>query len=58
MGTWLKHAQITPFYIRLIKKPYAYYVREINEVMNVDGTIKELDNYFIHFPFSKGIRTR
>ena len=36
-GTWLKHAQLTPFYIRLIRLGKAHYHREINEVLEVEG---------------------
>ena len=54
-GTWLKHAQITPLYIRLVRHKQARYEREINEVITVDGNIADLHNYLDHFPFSKGI---
>lgn len=53
--TWLKHAQITPYYIRLIRKGKAKYHREINEVIEVEGEIQNLTSFFIHFPFSKGM---
>ncbi|QKZ15429.1 glycosyltransferase family 2 protein [Spirosoma sp. KUDC1026] len=52
--TWLKHSQITPFYIRLIRVGKAYYHREINEVLEVDGIVENMDGYFEHYPFSKG----
>ena len=55
MGTWLKHAQISPFYIRLVRPEKAAYEREVNEVMKVDGEIRDLNEPFDHFPFSKGI---
>jgi glycosyltransferase involved in cell wall biosynthesis len=55
MGTWLKHAQISPFYIRLVRPEKASYEREVNEVMKVDGEIWDLNEPFDHFPFSKGI---
>ena len=32
-GTWLKHAQLTPFYIRLVRPERARYTRAINEVL-------------------------
>lgn len=54
-NTWLKHSQMTPFYVRLIRKGKAHYHREINEVLQVDGTIEEVDTYFEHYPFSKGL---
>lgn len=54
-GTWLKHAQITPFYTRLVRLGHARYVREVNEVIEVDGAIRELSAPLNHFPFSKGV---
>ncbi len=53
--TWLKHAQITPFYTRLIRRGHARYVREINELLEVDGRIVELNAPLNHYPFSKGM---
>ena len=52
--TWLKHAQISPFYIRLVRKGKAQYHREINEVLEVDGPVEDINGYFDHYPFSKG----
>jgi glycosyltransferase involved in cell wall biosynthesis len=54
-GRWLKHAQISPFYVRLVRKGTAHYEREINEVLIVDGDIVDLSQPFDHHPFSKGI---
>lgn len=54
-GTWLKHAQISPFYIRLVRVGRAHYEREINEVLVVNGDVHELQQPFDHFPFSKGL---
>jgi glycosyltransferase involved in cell wall biosynthesis len=54
-NTWLKHAQISPLYIRLIRRGKARYHREINEVLEVDGKVEEIDGYFDHYPFSKGL---
>ncbi|HEV2645259.1 MAG TPA: glycosyltransferase family 2 protein [Acidobacteriaceae bacterium] len=54
-GTWLKHAQISPYYIRLVRLGTAKYTRAINEVLEVDGPIAELVHPLDHFPFSKGI---
>ena len=56
LGTWLAHAQISPFYIRLVRPEKVHYEREINEVLKVDGAVQDLDAPFDHFPFSKGIR--
>ena len=54
-GRWLKHAQISPFYVRLVRKDTAHYEREINEVLMIDGDIADLSQPFDHHPFSKGI---
>ena len=54
-GTWLKHAQISPFYIRLVRPAQAHYTRAINEVIEVQGIVGNLSEPMDHFPFSKGI---
>lgn len=54
-GTWLKHAQISPFYIRLVRPEKARYTRGINEVLEVEGRVAELSYPLDHYPFSKGI---
>lgn len=56
MGTWLKHAQLSPFFIRLVRPERVRYEREVNEVIQVDGAIFDLRNPYDHFPFSKGLR--
>ncbi len=53
--TWLKHAQISPFYIRLVRPERSRYTRAINEVIEVEGPIAELSCPLDHFPFSKGM---
>lgn len=53
-GTWLKHAQISPYYIRLVRPTKATYTRAINEVLEVDGPVAQLLKPLDHFPFSKG----
>ena len=55
MGKWLKHAQMSPFYIRLVRPSRVRYSREVNEVIEVEGDVGELKEPFDHFPFSKGI---
>lgn len=55
-GRWLKHAQISPFYVRLVRVGRAHYEREINEVLVIDGDIADLTQPFDHYPFSKGIK--
>jgi glycosyltransferase involved in cell wall biosynthesis len=54
-GAWLKHAQISPFYIRLFRPRKMRYERLVNPVSIVDGPIADVDGYLDHFPFSKGI---
>ena len=54
-NTWLRHAQISPFYIRLVRPAHARYTREINEVLEVTGPLADLQHPLDHFPFSKGI---
>jgi len=53
--TWLKHAQISPYYIRLIRPERVRYTRVINEVLEVDGVVSDLSYPLDHYPFSKGI---
>jgi glycosyltransferase involved in cell wall biosynthesis len=53
-GRWLKHAQISPLYIRIVRKGKASYHRAINEVLEVDGHVRDIEAYFDHYPFSKG----
>jgi len=53
--TWLKHAQLTPYYIRLVRPERSRYTRDVNEVLEVDGQIADLSAPLDHFPFSKGI---
>jgi glycosyltransferase involved in cell wall biosynthesis len=55
-GRWLKHAQISPFYVRLVRRGRVHYLREVNEVLEVDGAIGELSAPLDHYPFSKGIQ--
>jgi len=54
-GTWLAHAQMTPYYVRLLRVGHAHYTRDINEIVEVTGDITELHAPLDHFAFSKGI---
>ena len=54
-GRWLKHAQISPLYVRLVRVGKAHYEREVNEVLVVDGAIEDAQEPFDHYPFSKGL---
>lgn len=53
--TWLKHAQLTPFYVRLLRVGHVHYTRDINEIVEVTGEIAELHSPLDHFAFSKGL---
>jgi glycosyltransferase involved in cell wall biosynthesis len=53
---WLKHSQISPFYVRLVRPHKVRYERAVNEVLRVDGAIHDLAEPFDHYPFSKGMR--
>ncbi|MDB5820980.1 MAG: hypothetical protein JWQ11_4620 [Rhizobacter sp.] len=54
-GRWLEHAQISPFYVRLLRLGHVRYEREINELLVVDGHTHDLQQSFDHYPFSKGL---
>lgn len=54
--TWLRHSQISPFYVRLVQPARVRYERAVNEVLRVDGPIQDLEEPFDHYPFSKGMR--
>jgi glycosyltransferase involved in cell wall biosynthesis len=54
-GTWLKHAQMTPYYVRLLRCGKAHYTRDINEIVEIDGDILELHFALDHLAFSKGL---
>lgn len=54
-NTWLKHAQLTPFYVRLLRVGCVRYARDINEVVEVDGEVGELHSPLDHLAFSKGL---
>jgi len=54
-GTWLQHAQMSAFYVRLIRVGHVQYTRDVNEVAEITGNIAELNEPFDHLPFSKGI---
>lgn len=55
LGTWLKHAQATPFYMRLFRPECMRYERLVNPVSIPAGPVGDLRGYLDHFPFSKGI---
>ncbi|MXV17441.1 glycosyltransferase family 2 protein [Hufsiella ginkgonis] len=55
-GRWLKHAQISPYYIRLFRPGKMRYERLVNPVSVVTGPVQRLDGFLDHYPFSKGFR--
>lgn len=55
MGTWLKHVQATPYYLRLFRRDKMRYERIGHPVSVPDGPVSAIDGYLDHFPFSKGI---
>ena len=55
LGRWLKHAQISPYFIRLFRRGRASYRRAVNEIADVCGRVQDLREHFDHFPFSKGL---
>jgi glycosyltransferase involved in cell wall biosynthesis len=54
-GTWLRHVQASPFYLRLFRPEKMRYERLVNPVSIPDGPVGQLTGYLDHFPFSKGV---
>jgi glycosyltransferase involved in cell wall biosynthesis len=55
-GKWLKHAQMSPFYLRLFRPEKMRYERLVNPVSIPDGPISKVEGFLDHYPFSKGFR--
>ena len=55
-GTWLKHAQMSPFYLRLFQPSQMRYERLVNPISVPNGSVGRLPGFIDHYPFSKGIR--
>ena len=55
LGTWVKHAEVTPYYVRLMRPERVHYTRDINEIVEVSGAIEELRSPLDHLAFSKGV---
>jgi glycosyltransferase involved in cell wall biosynthesis len=55
LGAWLKHVQVTSFYLRLFRPERMRYERVVNPISIVDGPVSQVGGYLDHFPFSKGI---
>ena len=57
LGTqWLKHSQLSPYYIRLFRPEKMRYERLVNPRSVVDGPVGQLRGYLDHYPFSKGLQ--
>jgi glycosyltransferase involved in cell wall biosynthesis len=55
LGTWLKHVQTSPFYVRLFRFEKVHYERLINCKQVIDGEVGTVSGYLDHYPFSKGM---
>lgn len=55
MGTWIKHVQTSPFYMRLFQPEKMHYERLVNPISIADGPVGQVAGYLDHFPFSKGM---
>jgi glycosyltransferase involved in cell wall biosynthesis len=55
LGTWLKHVQATPFYLRLFRPVCMRFKRLINPVGVPTGPTARIDGFLDHYPFNKGI---
>ena len=55
LGTWLKHVQSSPYYMRLFRPEKMHYERLVNPISIADGPVGEVTGYLDHYPFSKGI---
>jgi glycosyltransferase involved in cell wall biosynthesis len=54
-GTWLKHVQTSPYYLRLFRPEKMHYERLVNPVSIADGPVGFVAGHLDHFPFSKGV---
>lgn len=55
LGTWLRHVQTSPYYLRLFRPCAMRYERLVNPVSLPDGPVGQISGFLDHFPFSKGI---
>jgi len=54
LGTWLEHAQASPWYMRLFMPGRMRYERLVNPVSIPSGPVGDLPGFLDHYPFSKG----
>lgn len=55
-GKWLKHAQLSPYYLRLFRPDKIRYERLVNPITLPDGPIASINGFLDHYPFSKGFK--
>lgn len=55
LGTWLKHVQVTSFYLRLFRPEKMRYERVVNPISIPSGPVSRVKGYLDHYPFSKGV---
>mgnify|MGYP000929345230 CR=1 FL=1 len=55
-GRWLKHAQISPYFLRFFQPSKMRYERLVNPVSIPNGSTSRLNGYLDHYPFSKGFK--
>lgn len=55
LDTWLRHVQLSPFYLRLFRPEKMSYERLGHPVSVPDGPVGTITGYLDHYPFSKGI---
>lgn len=54
-GTWLRHVQTSPFYMRLFRPDRMRYERLVNPISLPDGPVRKIEGFLDHYPFSKGL---
>lgn len=55
-GKWLKHSQMSPYYLRLFRPEKMRYERLVNPVSLPGGPTERIEGFLDHYPFSKGFR--
>jgi glycosyltransferase involved in cell wall biosynthesis len=55
-GKWLKHVQMSPYYLRLFRPEKMRYERLVNPISIPNGQVERIKGYIDHYPFSKGFR--
>ncbi|HAM98945.1 MAG TPA: glycosyltransferase family 2 protein [Marinilabiliales bacterium] len=55
MGSWIQRSSGYPWIVRLFRHDKIGWERKANPVPKIDGQLGALKEYFIHYPFSKGI---